>query len=93
MDLTDDQDDIDPPLAGVTLADDALDASTRPIGRYYYFLVFFSSPYHSVLIPHVVHSRFLFSINMVLRTRSCPRCLPVLTKIDGNVEGTSEGEC
>ena len=67
MDLTDDQDDVYPPVAGVTLADGALGASTRPMGRYYYFLVFFSSPYHSVLIPHVVHSRFLFSINMVLR--------------------------
>jgi hypothetical protein len=67
MDLTDDQDDANPLAAGVTLADGALGASTLPIGRSYYFLVFFLSPYHSVLIPHVVHSRFLFSTNMVLR--------------------------
>ena len=67
MDHTDDQDDADPSASGVTLADGALGASTCPIGRSYYFLVFFLSSYHSFLIRHVAPSRFLFFTNMVLR--------------------------
>jgi hypothetical protein len=56
MDLTDDQYDAAPLTSGVTLADGALGASTCPIGRSYYFLVFFLSSYHSFLIRHVAPS-------------------------------------
>jgi hypothetical protein len=62
MDLTDDQDDIDSPLAGVTLADDDLDASTRPMGRYYYFLVFSPRP--------IIQSLFLMLFILVFCFRS-----------------------
>ena len=66
MDLTDDQDDVEPVTSGEVLVDGVPGASTCPPGMSYYFLVFFFSSHHSFLIRHVAHSHVSVFPNMVL---------------------------
>ena len=53
MDLTDDQDDVEPMTSGKEPADGIADASIPPAGMYYYSSSFFFSSHHLFLIRHV----------------------------------------
>ena len=53
MDLTDDQDDVEPMTSGEEPADGIADASIPPAGMYYYSSAFFFSSHHLFLIRHV----------------------------------------
>ena len=53
LDLTDDQDPVEPKSSSEIPADGITDASIRPAGMYYYSSAFFFSSHHLFLIRHV----------------------------------------